>query len=103
VNRRNLKIINFEHALHPELGLEISNGEFGVWKIVLLAMTCLIDADNLGANSKQCEKESIRERGANSKQYEQIIFVSFTLVLILFLPFFIGLNSEQRFKGTEEC
>jgi hypothetical protein len=35
--------------------------------------------------------------------YEQIIFVSFTLVLILFLPFFVGLNPEQRFKGTEEC
>jgi hypothetical protein len=34
--------------------------------------------------------------------YEQIIFVSFTLVLILFLPFFVGLHSEQRFKGTEE-
>jgi hypothetical protein len=25
VNRRNLKIINFEHALHPGLGLEINN------------------------------------------------------------------------------
>jgi hypothetical protein len=35
--------------------------------------------------------------------YEQIIFVSFTIVLILFLPFFVGLNPEQRFKGIEEC
>jgi hypothetical protein len=30
VNRRNLKIINFGHELHPELGLEISNNEIGV-------------------------------------------------------------------------
>jgi hypothetical protein len=35
--------------------------------------------------------------------YEQIIFVSFTIVLILFLPFFVGLKPEQRFKGIEEC
>jgi hypothetical protein len=35
--------------------------------------------------------------------YEHIIFVYFTLVLILFLPFFVGLNPEKRFKGTEEC
>jgi hypothetical protein len=25
VNRQNLKIINFEHALHPRLGLETNN------------------------------------------------------------------------------
>jgi hypothetical protein len=30
VNRRNLKIINFEHALHPGLVLEINNSEFEV-------------------------------------------------------------------------
>jgi hypothetical protein len=30
VNRRNLKIINFEHTLRPGLGLEINNIEFGV-------------------------------------------------------------------------
>jgi hypothetical protein len=47
VNWRNLKIINFEHTLHPRLGLEINNSEFGVWKIVLLAMSCSINADNL--------------------------------------------------------
>jgi hypothetical protein len=46
VNRRNLKIINFEHALHLGLGLEINNCEFGVWKIVLFAMSCSINADN---------------------------------------------------------
>jgi hypothetical protein len=28
VNRRNLKIINFEHALHPGLRLEINKREF---------------------------------------------------------------------------
>jgi hypothetical protein len=57
MNRRNLKIINFEHTLHPGLRLEINNGEFRVWKIVPLAKTCSINADNLGANSKQCEQE----------------------------------------------
>jgi hypothetical protein len=49
VNRQNLKIINFEHALHPWLGLEINNNEFGVWKIVLLAMSCSINTDNFGS------------------------------------------------------
>jgi hypothetical protein len=46
VNRRNLKIINFEQTLHPRLGLEKNNSEFGVWKIVLLAMSFSINADN---------------------------------------------------------
>jgi hypothetical protein len=57
VNRRNLKILNFEHALHPGLGLEINNSEFGVRKIVLLAMSCSINVDNFGANSNQYEQE----------------------------------------------
>jgi hypothetical protein len=35
--------------------------------------------------------------------YKQIIFVSFTLVLILCLSFFVGLNFEQRFKSSKEC
>jgi hypothetical protein len=48
-----LKIMNFEHALHTGLGLEINNSEFRVRKIVLIAMSCSINADNLGANSKQ--------------------------------------------------
>jgi hypothetical protein len=52
VNRQNLKIINFEHALHPWLGLEINNSEFGVRKIVLLAMSCSINADNFGSKLK---------------------------------------------------
>jgi hypothetical protein len=52
VNRRNLKILNIEHALHLGLGLEINNSEFGVWKIVLLAMSCSINADNFGSKLK---------------------------------------------------
>jgi hypothetical protein len=49
VNSRNLKIINVEHALHPGLGLEKNNCEFRVRKIVLLAMSCSINADNFGS------------------------------------------------------
>jgi hypothetical protein len=41
-----MQIINFEHTLHPGLGLEINNGEFGVRKIVPLSMSCSINADN---------------------------------------------------------
>jgi hypothetical protein len=41
-----MKIINFEHELHPRLGLEIDNNEYGVRKIVLLAMSRSINADN---------------------------------------------------------
>jgi hypothetical protein len=58
VNRRNLKIINFQHALYPRLGLETNDNEYGVWKIVLLAMSCSINVDNFGSNSKQCEQEN---------------------------------------------
>jgi hypothetical protein len=49
VNRRNLKTINFEHAIHLGLGLEINIGELGVRKIVLLAMSCSINMDNFGS------------------------------------------------------
>jgi hypothetical protein len=49
-------------------------------------------ADNLAYNSLKVQK---------LLTYEQIIFVSFTLMLIL--PPFLGLNSKQRFKGTKEC
>jgi hypothetical protein len=52
VNRRNLKIINFEHALHPGLGLEINNSGFEVRKIFLLAMSCSINVDNFGSKLK---------------------------------------------------
>jgi hypothetical protein len=52
-------------------------------------------ADSLAYNSLKVQK---------LLTYKQIIFVSFTLVLILCLPFFlVGLNSEQRFKSTKEC
>jgi maltoporin len=51
VNRRNLKIINFKHALHSGLGLEINNSEIGVRKIVL-AISCSINADNFGSKLK---------------------------------------------------
>jgi hypothetical protein len=51
-------------------------------------------ADNLAYNSLKVQM---------LLTYEQIIFVSFTIMLILFLPIFVGLNPEQRFKGTEEC
>jgi hypothetical protein len=53
VNRRNLEIINFEHELYPVLGLEISNNEIGVWKRVLLAMGCSVNADNFGSKLKR--------------------------------------------------
>jgi hypothetical protein len=47
-----MKIINFEDTLHPGLGLEIINLEFGVWNIVALAMSCSINADNFGSKLK---------------------------------------------------
>jgi hypothetical protein len=52
VNRHNLNIINFEHALHPGLGLEINNSQFGVHKIVPLAMSCSINTDNFWSKLK---------------------------------------------------
>jgi hypothetical protein len=59
VNRRNLKIINFEHALHLGLGLETNNGGFRVRKIVFLAYEWLDQLRiTLGANSTQCEQEN---------------------------------------------
>jgi hypothetical protein len=53
VNRRNLKIINFEHELHLGLGLEISNNKIGVRKRVLLAISCSINVDNFGRKLKR--------------------------------------------------
>jgi hypothetical protein len=63
MNRRNLKIINFEHALHLRLGLEINNYEFGVRKIVLLAKSCSINANNFGNQLKTMSKRTFSERG----------------------------------------
>ena len=52
MNRPNLKFINFEHTLHSRLGLEINNIEFEEWEIVLLALSCSINADNFGIKLK---------------------------------------------------
>jgi hypothetical protein len=52
VNRQNLRITNFEHALHLRLGLEINNREFGVRKIVHLAMSFSINVDNFRSKLK---------------------------------------------------
>jgi hypothetical protein len=41
--------MNFEHALYMGLGLEINNCEFEVRNIVLLVMSCSINADNFGS------------------------------------------------------
>jgi hypothetical protein len=49
VNRGNLKIINFEHAIYQGLGLETNNNEYGVRKRVLLAMSCSTNVDNFGS------------------------------------------------------
>jgi hypothetical protein len=49
VNRQNLKIINFEHELHTGLGLEMSYNKIGVWKRVLFAMSCSINANDFGS------------------------------------------------------
>jgi hypothetical protein len=46
-----------DSQLHQGLGLEINNSEFGVQKIILLAMSCSIRI-TLGANSNQCEQEN---------------------------------------------
>jgi hypothetical protein len=52
MNRRNLKFMNFEHALHPGLGLEINNHEFVVRKVVSLTISFSINADNFGSKLK---------------------------------------------------
>jgi hypothetical protein len=52
MNKRKLKIINFEHALYLGLRLEINKREFGVRKIVLLAMSWSINADNFESKLK---------------------------------------------------
>jgi hypothetical protein len=47
-----MKSINFEHELHPRLGLEISNNEIDVRERVL-AMSCSINADDFGSKLKK--------------------------------------------------
>jgi hypothetical protein len=68
VNRRNLKIINFEHALHSGLGLEINNSEFGVQKIVPLAMSCSINADNFW---EQTQNNVVSKRTLEREEREE--------------------------------
>jgi hypothetical protein len=50
---RKLIIINFEHELHPGLGLETSNKEIRVRKRVLFAMSCSINADDFRSKLKR--------------------------------------------------
>jgi hypothetical protein len=66
VNRRHLKIINFEHTLHLGLGLEI-NLECGrSFHLLWVAQSMRI---TLGANSNQYEQGNFRER-REEKQIE---------------------------------
>jgi hypothetical protein len=62
VNRQNLKIINFEHALAPGLGLQINKCEFRVRKIVPLAMSCSINADNFWEQTQNNKSKGTLER-----------------------------------------
>jgi hypothetical protein len=68
VNRQNLKIVNFEHELHPELALErvIMKFEcgrefFSLWVAQSMRIT-------LGANSKWLQARELRERGERKNQ-----------------------------------
>jgi hypothetical protein len=54
--------MNFEHTLHPGLGLEIINREFRVQKIVPFAMSCLMNADNFGSKLKTILARKLLER-----------------------------------------
>jgi hypothetical protein len=67
VNRRNLKIINYKHELPTGLGLEMSNNEIVVWKRVLLAMSCSINAELWELTQKDCKQENL-ERGERKNQ-----------------------------------
>ena len=49
------------------LGLEINNYEFGVRKIVLLAMSYSIKTDNLGANSNNVSKRTLERERAEGR------------------------------------
>jgi hypothetical protein len=40
----------------------MSSNKIGVWKIVLLATSCSINANNLGANLKWLQARELRER-----------------------------------------
>jgi 4-diphosphocytidyl-2C-methyl-D-erythritol kinase len=62
VNRQNLKIINFEHALALGLGLQINKCEFRVRKIVPLAMSCSINANNFWEQTQNNKSKGTLER-----------------------------------------
>jgi hypothetical protein len=66
VNRRNLKIINSEHALHLGLWLEI-NSECG--RLLLLLIVVQSMQITLGENSNKYEQGNFRER-SGEKQTE---------------------------------
>jgi hypothetical protein len=51
------------------LELEINSIEFGVRKIVPLAMSCSINADNFGSQLKKYKQKNFRER-RGKKQIE---------------------------------
>jgi hypothetical protein len=54
--------MNFQHAIHPGLGLEIINHEFRVQKIVPFAMSCLMNVDNFGSKLKTILARELLER-----------------------------------------
>jgi hypothetical protein len=65
-----MKIIDFEHALHPGLGLEINNLEFKVRKIIPLAMSCSINADNFGIKLETILARELWRERRGEKQIE---------------------------------
>ena len=91
VNRRNLKIINFEHALHTGLGLEINNIKFEEREIVLLALSCSINADNFGIKLKSMWARELLGR-EEREETNRVIKINTSEHGDLFL--------EVRFQGT---
>jgi hypothetical protein len=59
VNRKNLEIINFEHALCLGLGLEINSKCGRLFLLLWVAQSMRI---TLGANLNQYKQENFRER-----------------------------------------
>jgi hypothetical protein len=63
MNRRNLKIINLEHELHPEVNVKTSDSEIGVQKDVLLATSFLIISDNFWVLTQNDMQENLEREG----------------------------------------
>jgi hypothetical protein len=59
--------MNFEHALHAEVR---ARNKFGVRKIVSLAMSCSINADNFGSQLKSMSKRTLERERRGEKQIE---------------------------------